>query len=188
MKLGDLIHIVWQHSHGSVVNHSGLFYRIKDDIYVSLNDLRAIWEYLNQDVPLEGTIMDACTGERASYISEENIKNVNNILEDKNVLIKIKDLQEFKQEFCEHDNNSELGYISKSDILHWIENLKCNKNIPKNYGTILDIMRYIYRMPAIYLEKEDEQKCNTEELEEYGCECIEEENITVEEEEERRKK
>ena len=75
MKLGDALHTIWQNSHGSNI-HRGLTYTIpkigneREDIVLHLNDLRAIWEYLNQDVPLEGTTKDAISGERAKYISE----------------------------------------------------------------------------------------------------------------------
>lgn len=34
-------------------------------------------------------------------------------------------------------------YIKKEDVLKFIEDIKCNKDVPKNYGTLLDIMRYI---------------------------------------------
>ena len=71
MKLGDAIHLIWQNSHGSNIQRA-LAYETKDGHTIGLNDLRAIWEYLNQDVPLEGTIKDACTGERSAYISERS--------------------------------------------------------------------------------------------------------------------
>lgn len=76
MKLGDALHMIWQNSHGSNI-HRGITYAISYDdepntrtMVLSLNDLRAIWEYLNQDVPLEGTTKEAISGERAKYISE----------------------------------------------------------------------------------------------------------------------
>lgn len=47
------------------------------------------------------------------------------------------------------DVNANLGLISREDVLVFIEDIKCNKDIPKNYGTLLDIMRYIIQMPAI---------------------------------------
>lgn len=39
-------------------------------------------------------------------------------------------------------------YIKKKDILKFIEDIKCNKDVTKNYGTLLDIMRYIRKMPT----------------------------------------
>lgn len=38
--------------------------------------------------------------------------------------------------------------ISKEKILKIIEDIKCDDNIPKNYGTILDIMRHIRKQPS----------------------------------------
>lgn len=73
MKLGDAIHIIWQCSHSSSI-HRALEYETSDGKTICLNDLRAIWEYLNQDVALEGTIVDGLTGGRAKYISEGNFK------------------------------------------------------------------------------------------------------------------
>lgn len=73
MKLGDAIHIIWQSSHSSSI-HRALAYETSDGKTICLNDLRAIWEYLNQDVPLEGTIVDGFTGGRAKYISERDFK------------------------------------------------------------------------------------------------------------------
>lgn len=50
MKLGDLIHYTWQHGKGSNI-HRGLAYELQDGKTIGLNDLRAIWEYLNTDIP-----------------------------------------------------------------------------------------------------------------------------------------
>lgn len=76
MKLGDALHTIWQNSHSSNI-HRGIAYAISvsDEpnirtLVLSLNDLRAIWEYLNQDVPLEGTTKEAISCEIAKYISE----------------------------------------------------------------------------------------------------------------------
>lgn len=44
-------------------------------------------------------------------------------------------------------------YIKKEDILKFIEDIKCNKDVPKNYGTLLDIMRYIRKMPTYDVDK-----------------------------------
>ena len=71
MKLGDALHIAWQHGHGSNI-HTGLCYELRDGTLLCLNDLRAIWEYLNQEIPLEGTTKDAHTKERSAYISERS--------------------------------------------------------------------------------------------------------------------
>lgn len=35
-------------------------------------------------------------------------------------------------------------------VLKFIEDIKCDNNIPKNYGTILDIMRFIRNQPTTY--------------------------------------
>lgn len=48
-------------------------------------------------------------------------------------------------------------YIRKEDVLKFIEDIKCNPDIPKNYGTLLDIMRYIRKMPTYDVGKVLEQ-------------------------------
>lgn len=48
-------------------------------------------------------------------------------------------------------------YVRKDDVLFLIEEIKCNNDIPKNYGTLLDIMRKIREMPALDLESVIEQ-------------------------------
>lgn len=58
MKLGDAITLMWQHGHGSNI-HVGLQYVIRDDKALCLNDLREVWNYLNQDVPFESAIKEA---------------------------------------------------------------------------------------------------------------------------------
>lgn len=56
MKRGDLIHYMWQHGTGSNI-HGGLCYELRDGKTLCLNDLRAIWEYLNADIPyIETTV------------------------------------------------------------------------------------------------------------------------------------
>ena len=50
MKRGDLIHYMWQHGHASNI-HRGFAYELGDGKTIGLNDLRAIWEYLNDDIP-----------------------------------------------------------------------------------------------------------------------------------------
>lgn len=75
MKLGDALHIIWQHSHGSAIHGSPIYYNVPGvAAKICLNDIRAIWEYLNQDVPLEGTIIDATSGNRSEYVSERGGK------------------------------------------------------------------------------------------------------------------
>lgn len=69
MKRGDALHIMWQNGTGSNI-HGGIAYDLGGGKLLSLNDLRAIWEYLNCEIPLEGTIKEAHSGERAKYISE----------------------------------------------------------------------------------------------------------------------
>lgn len=69
MKRGDALHIMWQHGTGSNI-HGGIAYDLGGGKILSLNDLRAIWEYLNYEIPLEGTIKEAHNGERTKYISE----------------------------------------------------------------------------------------------------------------------
>lgn len=44
-------------------------------------------------------------------------------------------------------------YVKKDDILKFIEDIKCNDNVPKNYGTVLDIMLYIRSMAAYDVDK-----------------------------------
>ena len=53
-----------------------------------------------------------------------------------------------KQE-AEQYQSSEIGFISKTEVLTLIEEIKCNDDIPKNYGTLLDIMRMIRNMPTV---------------------------------------
>ena len=69
MKRGDALHIMWQNGTGSNI-HSGIAYDLGGGKILSLNDLRAIWEYLNCDIPLEGTLKEADSGKRSPYISE----------------------------------------------------------------------------------------------------------------------
>lgn len=45
--------------------------------------------------------------------------------------------------------NKEEELIRKSDVLGLIENIKSDDSIPKNYGTLLDIMRFIRVMPPV---------------------------------------
>ena len=70
MKRGDALHIMWQNGTCSNI-HSGICYELQDGKTISLNDLRAIWEYLNCEIPLEGTTKDAHSGKRSAYVSEE---------------------------------------------------------------------------------------------------------------------
>ena len=50
---------------------------------------------------------------------------------------------------AEQYQSSEIGFISKTEVLTLIEEIKCNDDIPKNYGTLLDIMRMIRNMPTV---------------------------------------
>jgi len=47
------------------------------------------------------------------------------------------------------DKNIEDLYISRTEVLRLIEDIKCDDSIPKNYGTLLDIMREIRNMPTL---------------------------------------
>ena len=48
--------------------------------------------------------------------------------------------------------------ISRTEVLKLIEDIKCNRDVPKNYGTLLDIMRKIRKLPTAYsVEKVVEQ-------------------------------
>ncbi len=40
--------------------------------------------------------------------------------------------------------------ISRTEVLKLIENIKENRNLPKNYGTLLDIMWKIRKIPTAY--------------------------------------
>ena len=59
-----------------------------------------------------------------------------------------KGIEIVKQE-AEQYQSSEIGFISKTEVLTLIEEIKCNDDIPKNYGTLLDIMRMIRNMPTV---------------------------------------
>lgn len=64
MKLGDLITELWQHSKKPLISE-GLVYKCVDGkTTICLNDLRAIWTYLNQDVPVESRIKEYRAGEQ----------------------------------------------------------------------------------------------------------------------------
>ena len=60
----------------------------------------------------------------------------------------VKAIEIVKQE-AEQYQSSEIGFISKTEVLTLIEEIKCNDDIPKNYGTLLDIMRMIRNMPTV---------------------------------------
>lgn len=51
-------------------------------------------------------------------------------------------------------NTNGTEYINKTELLKFIEDIKCDDKIPKNYGTLLDIMRYIRKMPTIQYNNE----------------------------------
>ena len=40
--------------------------------------------------------------------------------------------------------------ISRTEVLELIEDIKCNPDVPKNYGTLLDIMGQIRQLPTAY--------------------------------------
>ena len=39
-------------------------------------------------------------------------------------------------------------YIKKEDVLEILYNIKENKDVPKNYGTLLDIIRLVRNLPS----------------------------------------
>lgn len=49
----------------------------------------------------------------------------------------------------EYNKNIEKSYISRTEVLKLIEDIKCDDSVPKNYGTLLDIMRQIREMPTV---------------------------------------
>lgn len=58
-------------------------------------------------------------------------------------------VNEVAKEFGSDINvGGENCYISRLEVLRIIEDIKCNDDIPKNYGTLLDIMRQIRRLPS----------------------------------------
>lgn len=52
-----------------------------------------------------------------------------------------------KQVAEEYKSNDDL--ISRTEVLELIEDIKCDDSVPKNYGTLLDIMRQIRKMPTV---------------------------------------
>lgn len=46
-------------------------------------------------------------------------------------------------------------YIKKSEVLMMIEEIKEDRDVPKNYGMLLDIMRQIREMEGIVLGNEE---------------------------------
>ena len=61
----------------------------------------------------------------------------------------VKECKEIVKHESEKYKYSECGFVSKSDVLKVIEDIKCNDNTPKNYGTLLDIMRKIRILPTV---------------------------------------
>ena len=58
--------------------------------------------------------------------------------------------QKMARKLAEYEDLEEQGgFISKTEVLTLIEEIKCNDDIPKNYGTLLDIMRMIRNMPTV---------------------------------------
>ena len=63
--------------------------------------------------------------------------------------IRLSSVIEIVKQEAEQYQSSEIGFISKTEVLTLIEEIKCNDDIPKNYGTLLDIMRMIRNMPTV---------------------------------------
>lgn len=61
--------------------------------------------------------------------------------------------------------NMESDLIKRESVLKLIEDIKCNPDLPKNYGTLLDIMREVRGIPAVY-DSENIIKVNMERSEE----------------------
>ena len=61
----------------------------------------------------------------------------------------VKECIEIVKQEAEQYQSSEIGFISKTEVLKLIEEIKCNDDIPKNYGTLLDIMRMIRNMQTV---------------------------------------
>ena len=96
--------------------------------------------------------------ERTSFISDckkygnkdsEQQKNSYSTMMMYEVADLVDDLVEIVKQEAEKYQSSEIGFISKTEVLKLIEEIKCNDDIPKNYGTLLDIMRMIRNMPTV---------------------------------------
>lgn len=63
----------------------------------------------------------------------------------------------------------ENDLISRVAVLKLIEDIKCNPEVPKNYGTLLDIMRAVRKIPVSYDVDKVVERMNdlTEPTEEY---------------------
>lgn len=57
--------------------------------------------------------------------------------------------------------NMESDLIKRESVLKLIEDIKCNPDLPKNYGTLLDIMKEVRGIPAVY-DSENIIKVNME--------------------------
>ncbi len=67
--------------------------------------------------------------------------------------------------------------ISRKAVLKLIEDIKVDKDIPKNYGTLLDIMSVIRNMPTAYdVDKVTEQ---LKECERYVYDAVSDEDNYV---------
>jgi len=67
--------------------------------------------------------------------------------------------------------------ISRKAVLKLIEDIKVDKDIPKNYGTLLDIMSVIRNMPTAYdVDKVMEQ---VKECERYVYDAVSDEDSYV---------
>ena len=71
MRLGDVLHSMWQNTHTGPNIGGGISYLCSDGQIIGMNELRSIWEWLNQDVPLDTTLKEAYSGERVTPLSEE---------------------------------------------------------------------------------------------------------------------
>ena len=95
---------------------------------------------------LEKTMQDLSVIEILSHIDFDS--TIQNSLENFLKAITTEAIEIVKQE-AEQYQSSEIGFISKAEVLTLIEEIKCNDDIPKNYGTLLDIMRMIRNMPTV---------------------------------------
>ena len=50
-------------------------------------------------------------------------------------------------------------YIKKEDVLKIIYDIKENKDIPKNYGTLIDIIQLVRKLPSEEVISESMGKC-----------------------------
>lgn len=76
--------------------------------------------------------------------------------------------------------------ISRELVLKLVEDIKMNPEIPKNYGTLLDIMREIRKIPAAYdvdkvVERlEEYAHSNICKTHEHGCPYLTNDDVSCE--------